>query len=136
VLVDDIDKTSASLAELRGHGVRIAVDDFGTGYSSLSYLRTLPLDIIKIDRSFVTAVALDPATSAVARSIVALAEALGLSVTAEGIETATELDELVRLGCGFGQGFHLARPVPATEIPRLATTLRARATAAGHAVTA
>ncbi len=136
VLVDDIVKTSISLAELRRHGVRIAVDDFGTGYSSLSYLRTLPLDIIKIDRSFVTAIAADPATLAVARSIVALADALGLSVTAEGIETATELDELVRLGCGFGQGFHLAGPVPATEIARVATELRARATATGHAVTA
>lgn len=129
VLVDDVDRACASFAAFRARGVRIAIDDFGTGYSSLSYLRTLPVDIIKIDRSFVTGIASNAATAAVARSIVTLAAALHLSVTAEGIETSSELEELVRLGCGFGQGFYLSRPVPDAQIPRVAQELRVRATA-------
>ena len=111
VLVEDVERASAILARLRGAGIRIAIDDFGTGYSSLSYLRTLPVDIIKLDRSFVTGITASSTTSAVARSIVSLADALGLVVVAEGIETLTQLEELVQLRCGFGQGFLFSRPV-------------------------
>jgi diguanylate cyclase (GGDEF)-like protein/PAS domain S-box-containing protein len=136
VLVEDIERACAILARLRDEGIRIAIDDFGTGYSSLSYLRMLPVDIIKLDRSFVTGITASSATSAVARSIVTLADALGLVVVAEGIETSTQLDELVRLGCGFGQGFHFSRPIPTAELERVAQTLRPTATADQHAVTA
>jgi diguanylate cyclase (GGDEF)-like protein/PAS domain S-box-containing protein len=116
VIVEDIKAASTTLATLRAEGVRIAIDDFGTGYSSLSYLRTLPVDIIKLDRSFVTGITTSASTSAVARSVVTLAYALGLVVVAEGIELPTQLDELVRLGCGFGQGFLFSPPVPEAGI--------------------
>lgn len=120
VLVEDIERASAILAQLRGQGIRIAIDDFGTGYSSLSYLRTLPVDIIKLDRSFVTSIASSSSMSAVARSVVSLADALGLIVVAEGIETVAQLDELVRLGCGLGQGFYFSAPIPGREVERIA----------------
>jgi EAL domain-containing protein (putative c-di-GMP-specific phosphodiesterase class I) len=120
VIVEDIKAASTTLATLRAEGVRIAIDDFGTGYSSLSYLRTLPVDIIKLDRSFVTGITTSASTSAVARSVVTLADALGLVVVAEGIELPTQLDELVRLGCGFGQGFLFSPPVPEAGIVEIA----------------
>ncbi len=124
VLVEDIERTSAILATLRGEGIRIAIDDFGTGYSSLSYLRTLPVDILKLDRSFVAGITANSSTSAVARSVLTLAAALGLSVVAEGIETLTQLEELVRLGCEAGQGFHFSAPVAESEVARVAKALR------------
>lgn len=124
MVVEDLEKTCAILGSLRGAGIRIAIDDFGTGYSSLSYLRILPVDIIKLDRSFVTSIAANATTSEVARSILGLADALRLTVVAEGIETAAQLEELLRLGCRLGQGFHFARPVPGAEIPKVASTLR------------
>jgi len=116
VIVEDIDAASATLTRLRGAGIRIALDDFGTGYSSLSYLRTLPVDVIKLDRSFVTGISTSAVTSAVAGSVVSLADALGLVVVAEGIESPTQRDELVRLGCGLGQGFLFSRPVAEAEL--------------------
>lgn len=85
-------------------------------YSSLSYLRTLPVDVIKLDRSFVTGISTSATTSAVAGSVVSLADALGLVVVAEGIESPTQRDELVRLGCGLGQGFLFSCPVAEAEI--------------------
>jgi diguanylate cyclase (GGDEF)-like protein/PAS domain S-box-containing protein len=124
MVVEDLEKTCEILGSLRGAGIRIAIDDFGTGYSSLSYLRILPVDIIKLDRSFVTSIAANATTSEVARSILGLADALRLTVVAEGIETASQLEELLRLGCRLGQGFHFARPVPGAEIPKVASTLR------------
>jgi diguanylate cyclase (GGDEF)-like protein/PAS domain S-box-containing protein len=135
VLVEDIDRASVVLAELRDRGIRIAIDDFGTGYSSLSYLRMLPVDILKLDRSFVTGITASSSMSAVARSIVTLADALGLVVVAEGIETATQLDELVRLGCGLGQGFHFSRPIPATEVERVAKSWPSLVAAASPSLT-
>jgi diguanylate cyclase (GGDEF)-like protein/PAS domain S-box-containing protein len=135
VLVEDIDRASALLAKLRERGIRIAIDDFGTGYSSLSYLRILPVDIIKLDRSFVTGITTSPSTTAVARSIVALADALGLVVIAEGIETSTQLDELVRLGCGCGQGFYFSRPIPGTEVARAHQSWRQLAAADSPSLT-
>jgi EAL domain-containing protein (putative c-di-GMP-specific phosphodiesterase class I) len=105
------------LTAARELGVRIAVDDFGTGYSSLSYLQRLPIDELKIDRSFVQRLD-DPSTGAIVGSIVDLAHAIGLTVVAEGIETPDQLSTLEDLDCDEGQGFYLARPKPWREIAR------------------
>lgn len=101
------------LDDLRRTGVRIAVDDFGTGYSSLSYLTRLPVDLLKIDRSFVQGMSERPGDREVTAAIVALAHALGLSCIAEGVETREQLVTLRALGCGSAQGFLFSRPVPA-----------------------
>ena len=115
-LLVDMGTAVRQLAELRSLGVRISIDDFGTGYSSLAYLRNLPLDELKIDRSFVTPVADDPSAAAIVASVVSLGHALGLLVVAEGIETAAQLETLRDLGCDLGQGFYLARPAPAGDL--------------------
>ena len=87
------------LEKLRGLGVELAIDDFGTGYSSLSYLKRFPVDVVKIDRSFVDGLGVDPDDTAIVQAIMVLAASLGMRVTAEGVETDVQLDELVRLGC-------------------------------------
>jgi diguanylate cyclase (GGDEF)-like protein len=115
-LLVDLSSAVRHLSELRSLGVRISIDDFGTGYSSLAYLRTLPLDELKIDRSFVTPVADDPSAAAIVSSVVSLGHALGLLVVAEGVETAAQLTTLQDLGCDLAQGFYLARPAPAGDI--------------------
>jgi len=99
------------LATLRGDGVRIAIDDFGTGFSSLSYLRRLPVDVLKLDKSFVDAVTSSKEQHAIFTAINQLAQALDLDVVAEGIETLAELDVVSAVGCGFGQGYLLSRPL-------------------------
>jgi len=99
--------------ELRALGVRIAIDDFGTGYSSLGYIRQLPIDIIKIDRTFVSRITNDPEESALAHAIVKLAHIFSLEAVAEGIETAEQAELLTRFGCHSGQGFHFCRPLEA-----------------------
>jgi diguanylate cyclase (GGDEF)-like protein/PAS domain S-box-containing protein len=119
VLMDDTDATAVRLEELRRLGVRIAIDDFGTGYSSLGYLRRLPVDILKIDKSFIDGVAEGPHESALARAVVKLASTLRLEAVAEGISTRKQLLQLRRLRCPYGQGFFFARPQPAGAIPRL-----------------
>ncbi|BCJ48674.1 hypothetical protein Asp14428_01490 [Actinoplanes sp. NBRC 14428] len=101
----------ARLESLRDLGISIAVDDFGTGYSALSYLRRLPVDILKIDRSFVTGIADDPQARTVAEAVVRLGMAFRMNVVAEGIETADQARILAAMGCGFGQGFHFCEPV-------------------------
>ena len=115
-LLVDLTAAVRHLSELRSLGVRISIDDFGTGYSSLAYLRTLPLDELKIDRSFVTPVAEDPSAAAIVASVVSLGHALGLLVVAEGVETAAQLATLRDLGCDLAQGYYLARPGPAGDI--------------------
>jgi diguanylate cyclase (GGDEF)-like protein/PAS domain S-box-containing protein len=112
----DPDRTQRILTELNGCGLRLAIDDFGTGYSSLSRLKHLPVDILKIDRSFVRAVDSDPQAGDMVRAIIALAESLGMSPLAEGIETEAEWRFLVEHGCSLGQGYLFSRPVPAGEI--------------------
>ena len=114
-LVTDFRRTNDALMRLRGLGVRIAVDDFGTGYSSLSYLNELVFDVLKIDRAFVVNL---PAPKAVAivKAIIAVAESLGKKVVAEGIETESQWSQLVALGCDYGQGFLLSRPLPRDEL--------------------
>jgi EAL domain-containing protein (putative c-di-GMP-specific phosphodiesterase class I) len=105
-------------------GVRIALDDFGTGYSSLSYLRYLPLDAVKIDRSFVADIDYDPKQAALVRAIVTLCHTLELQTVAEGIEHASQASRLVELNCDQGQGYYLAHPFdPATLDAGLAVQL-------------
>jgi diguanylate cyclase (GGDEF)-like protein len=114
VLMRDADaERLRSLAEL---GIRLAIDDFGTGYSSLAYLSRLPIDTLKIDRSFVNRLGQEPESDAVVRTIVALAHSLNLSVTAEGIERPEQAAHLQHLGCRQAQGFLIARPLPASEV--------------------
>lgn len=103
----------AKLVELRAAGVQIAIDDFGTGYSSLSYLARLPVDIVKLDRSFVAALGVSRRDEAVIRAATALAHDLGLILVAEGVETADQVQRLLDLGCLLGQGFHLQSPLTA-----------------------
>jgi diguanylate cyclase (GGDEF)-like protein/PAS domain S-box-containing protein len=112
-MVEDAEAAAASLMRLREHGVHLALDDFGTGYSSLAYLRQLPFDILKIDRSFVQRVGHAPSDLAIVRSVVTLAHTLGLSVTAEGVETRAQERSLRLLGCEHAQGFLFAQPVSA-----------------------
>jgi predicted signal transduction protein with EAL and GGDEF domain len=116
VLMEEAEATVDTLRALRALGVRISIDDFGTGYSSLSYLKRFPVDVLKIDRSFVDGLGVDPEDQAIVTAIVSLARALGLGVVAEGVETAEQLDEVRRLGCNGVQGYYLGRPQPADEV--------------------
>jgi diguanylate cyclase (GGDEF)-like protein len=104
------------LNELAGDGIRLSIDDFGTGFSSMSYLKRLPIDELKVDRSFVTDMTAQAADQAVVRSIVELGHNLGLHVVAEGVETLNTVDALSSLGCDVAQGYHFARPMPAEDI--------------------
>jgi diguanylate cyclase len=110
VLMDRPTIAAQTLAELQALGVALALDDFGTGYSSLAYLQRLPLDELKIDRTFVRALG-DPRSAAVVRAIVALAGELGLRTVAEGVEDEDALRQVRELGCTLAQGFHVARPL-------------------------
>jgi diguanylate cyclase (GGDEF)-like protein/PAS domain S-box-containing protein len=114
------ERLHSDLAELRTIGVRLAIDDFGTGYSSLSYLRDLPIDVVKMDKSFVEGIAESDQRLAVAEGIVQIARTLSLEVVAEGIETEAQRDLLGSMGCHYGQGFLLAMPMPASEAEELA----------------
>ena len=122
-----MEAAEGKLSTLRELGVRIAIDDFGTGYSSLSYLDRYPIDLIKIDQSFVATLPTTDDDSTLVRIMLDLADRLNLPVVAEGIENAEQLDTLRRLGCALGQGFLLANPRPAADIEDM---LRAEARAA------
>jgi EAL domain-containing protein (putative c-di-GMP-specific phosphodiesterase class I) len=115
-LAADIELGNESLAELKKMGVRIAVDDFGSGSSALNSLATLPLDILKIDRSFVSQPTKTGSSAPMLDGILRIAEKLSLAVIAEGIETSEQLDLLRRLGCSMGQGYFLGGPMPAGEL--------------------
>ncbi|XVV12455.1 putative bifunctional diguanylate cyclase/phosphodiesterase [Actinoplanes sp. CA-131856] len=117
VLMSEPDLGKAALHQLRGLGVQLSIDDFGTGYSSLAYLRELPVDELKIDRAFIARAELTGEDLALVRTIVELAQILGLRVVAEGIENVAQLAALRRLGCGYGQGYHLCRPTDPAEVP-------------------
>jgi len=109
------ERLHSDLAELRTIGVKLAIDDFGTGYSSLSYLRDLPIDVVKMDKSFVEGIAESEQRLAVAEGIVQIARTLSLEVVAEGIETEAQRDLLGSMGCHYGQGYLLAMPMPASQ---------------------
>ncbi|MDQ3139648.1 MAG: EAL domain-containing protein [Pseudomonadota bacterium] len=115
IFLENGDETREMLHKLRGLGVRIALDDFGTGYSSLSYLRNFPFDKLKIDKSFVDAVAIDLSSAAITQAIVDLGNALHIEVTAEGVETQAQFDLLAAQGCTSIQGYLLSRPVSAAD---------------------
>ncbi|MBA2506242.1 MAG: EAL domain-containing protein [Thermoleophilaceae bacterium] len=117
--VGDDAETMLTIERLKGLGVKIAIDDFGSGYSTLTYLNRLPLDQLKIDRSFVTGVDLDPHKLQVLSALIALAEALGVTAVAEGVEEEGDLTRLRAMGCDAAQGFCLGRPVPPGEIDAL-----------------
>jgi diguanylate cyclase (GGDEF)-like protein/PAS domain S-box-containing protein len=119
VLLQDKEATLVTLHELRALGVRIAMDDFGTGYSSLSYLQSFPFDKIKIDRSFVRDIAVNPGSLNIVRAMAALANGLGMTATAEGVETREQLDRITSEGCTEMQGFLFSQALPAAEIERL-----------------
>jgi diguanylate cyclase (GGDEF)-like protein/PAS domain S-box-containing protein len=119
VFMEDVDYFEKTLTGLKALGVRLAIDDFGTGYSSLSYLKRFPVDAVKVDRAFVDGLGTDPHDSALVEAVIALADALALEVTAEGVETEGQLTNLKRLKCPRAQGFFLARPMPADALTRL-----------------
>jgi diguanylate cyclase (GGDEF)-like protein/PAS domain S-box-containing protein len=119
MLLDDIDDTVAKIKELRNHGVRFSLDDFGTGYSSLSYLKRLPLDQLKIDRSFVHDILTDCISAAIAQSVISLGRAINLPVIAEGVETEKQREFLLCLGCQLFQGYLFSRPLPLEEFEKV-----------------
>ncbi|HEY4824402.1 MAG TPA: EAL domain-containing protein, partial [Solirubrobacteraceae bacterium] len=116
VMVRDADGLKDVLHALKALGVRLVLDDFGTGYSSLSYLTRLPLDVLKVDRSFVDGLGNESRDTAITETIIAMSRALSLDVVAEGVETSDHVRELRRLGCGMAQGFHFSRALPPAEI--------------------
>ena len=117
VLMQYIDKSIALLSELRQIGVEVSIDDFGTGYSSLSYLKRLPINTLKIDRSFVRDIISDADDAAIVTATIALAHNLRLKVVAEGVEDTSQLEFLRDHGCDGAQGFLFSRPLPACELP-------------------
>lgn len=119
LFIENPEATLASLHSLRALGVRVALDDFGTGYSSLSYLRSFPFDKIKIDRSFIIDLLNSEGATAIIKSITTLAEALGMETTAEGVESAAQLDILREQGCSHIQGYYFSRPIVASEVERM-----------------
>ena len=118
VLLHNKEATLATLHQLRALGIRIAMDDFGTGYSSLTYLQSFPFDKIKIDRSFVKDITENSGSLNIVRAVAALAKGMGMTATAEGVETQEQLDKIASEGCTEMQGFLFSRPLPASEIER------------------
>jgi diguanylate cyclase (GGDEF)-like protein/PAS domain S-box-containing protein len=123
-LIEDPDGTGAKLGRLRQEGVHVAIDDFATGYSSVKYLKQFPVDVLKIDRSFVAEIAKDSRDQDVARAVIALARAFDLGVIAEGVETEEQAAVLLRLGCGHAQGYLFAAPMPAADCRAMMLALR------------
>jgi predicted signal transduction protein with EAL and GGDEF domain len=113
LLMDDVEFSHQTLARLKRLRVQLAVDDFGTGYSSLSYLRSFPVDLLKVDQSFVSGIGAEGGDEAIVAAIIRLAHTLGLEAVAEGVETPAQLARLRALGCNLAQGFYLAKPMPA-----------------------
>jgi predicted signal transduction protein with EAL and GGDEF domain len=124
LLLNDTEATLSTLQQLRELGVHISMDDFGTGYSSLSYLRKFPFDKIKIDRSFIHDMADRPDSIAIVRALTGLGNSLGMSTTAEGVETEEQLQRLRDEGCTEAQGFLISKPKPAREIKDLLQRIR------------
>ena len=120
-LLQDIDKTGEVLAVLKGMGVTVAIDDFGTGYSSLAYLKRLPIDKLKIDKSFVQEEVMSPDNEAIINSVIAMSHSMGLEVIAEGVETESVLDFLESGGCDQIQGYWYGRPLSVEQFVTFVT---------------
>ena len=129
-IMDEPLRAEATLNQLSAAGFKLSIDDFGTGYSSLAYLKRLPVDELKIDRSFVMAMEADEDDAKIVRSTIDLAHNLGLTVVAEGVETAAVMARLAALACDEAQGFHMSRPLPAAEMTAFAARWQAQSQAA------
>ena len=125
VVMNDVTEVAERLAEIRAAGIRIAVDDFGTGYSSLSYLQDLPLDVLKIDRAFVSRLQTENPDQSLANTISLLASGLGLETVAEGVETVEQYEAIKKIGCKFVQGYFHSRPVAAELLPDVISQIHA-----------
>jgi EAL domain-containing protein (putative c-di-GMP-specific phosphodiesterase class I) len=119
MMMYNTDKTIEVLAAFRKQGIRVAIDDFGIGYSSLSHLKQFPIDIIKIDRSFIKDIPGDRADEAITEAIIAMGRSLNIKVVAEGVETAEQLHFLRVHGCDEIQGYFFSRPIPAEAFAKL-----------------
>jgi EAL domain-containing protein (putative c-di-GMP-specific phosphodiesterase class I) len=119
VLIADFDSVATKLKALKEYGVRISLDDFGTGYSSLAYLKKLPIDTLKIDKSFIDTVLYDHATQVITESIINMVKTMGFEAVAEGVEHELQYKYLNEIGCDVIQGFYFARPKNVEEIEKL-----------------
>ncbi|MHB8437698.1 MAG: putative bifunctional diguanylate cyclase/phosphodiesterase [Acidimicrobiales bacterium] len=117
--MEDVERTAQILTQLKGLGVRVAIDDFGTGYSALGYLAQFPVDVVKVDRSFVEKVEVDPVKSAIVSAVINLSSAIGTTTVVEGVETKEQLEHLRSIGCSLAQGFYYAKPMPAEHFRAL-----------------
>jgi EAL domain-containing protein (putative c-di-GMP-specific phosphodiesterase class I) len=116
ILIEDSDRAMTVLSDLKTLGIRIALDDFGTGYSSLSYLESLPIDILKVDQGFIAKIGAAPTGREIVAAVTNLAHVLGMTVTAEGVETQRQRDVVATIGCESAQGFFYAKPMSAAQI--------------------
>lgn len=130
-VMEDVAAAQHTLGALHGRGVRIAIDDFGTGYSSLAYLKRFPIEVLKVDRTFVAGLITDPEDTVIVDLVIHLAERMGLDVIAEGVETEAHRQELVRMGCRFGQGYLWSRPVPPGQLGAMVDGVWGSPTGAG-----
>jgi EAL domain-containing protein (putative c-di-GMP-specific phosphodiesterase class I) len=119
ILIKRESEAVAKMNELRGMGIRLAIDDFGTGYSSLSYLKRFPVDVLKIDRSFVEEIPEQKEDMEIANTVIAMGHTLGFKVLAEGVETEEQLEFLKLQGCDLYQGFFMSQALPAEEFAKL-----------------
>ena len=122
MLLENVDETIATMEALKRLGIKLSLDDFGTGYSSLQYLKRLPLDQFKIDKSFIRDIAVSSSDRAIVQSIIAMAHSLGLDVIAEGVETQTQCDLLMKYGCPHYQGYLFGKPIPIAQFEASLTT--------------
>ena len=132
--MDDVELTSSILARLHGLGVRLAIDDFGTGHSSLGYLARFPIDVIKIDQSFVRDIDQDPVKSAIVSAVVALSQAIGSTTVVEGVETLAELEQVAGPGVRRGAGLLLLAAAPGRRVRRAAAAGRSPVGSTGLAL--
>ena len=125
ILIDDFEEITKRLEILRDIGIKISLDDFGTGFSSLSYLKGLPIDTLKIDKSFIDTVITDENTRIITESIIYMVKKLGFETIAEGVETEEQFQYLNEISCDIIQGFYLGRPMPADDIEKLLANMMA-----------